>query len=184
MSRIGKKTIKLPGGVEAAVDENNITVKGPKGELRVQIRPEIKAEIQDNQILFRVGDEHKNASAFWGLARALVANAVKGVSEGYKKELEIQGVGYRARVEGEELVLEMGFSHPVKFPKPSGIDLKVEKNIIIVSGADKQLVGETAAKIRAVRPPEPYKGKGIRYAGETVLRKAGKRAEGAGAVKA
>ncbi|MBU1045869.1 50S ribosomal protein L6 [Patescibacteria group bacterium] len=178
MSRIGKKLIKIPSGVEVKIDGNDITIKGPKGELKIQIRPEIEASIQDNQISFNLKEQGKNASAYWGLARALAANAVKGVTEGYKKELEIQGVGYRARVEGDDLVLEMGFSHPVNLKKPEGIEFAIEKNIIIISGFDKQAVGEMAAKIRAIRPPEPYKGKGIRYVGETVLRKAGKRAEG------
>lgn len=179
MSRIGKKIIKVPDGVTIKINGTNIEIKGPKGELMVQIRPEIEAVMRDEQISFTVKEQSKESSAFWGLARALVANAVKGVTEGYKKELEIQGVGYRARVEGNNLVLEMGFSHPVNLEKPSGIDFTIEKNIIRISGIDKQLVGETSAKIRAVRPPEPYKGKGIRYVGEVVLRKAGKRAEGA-----
>jgi len=161
------------------IDEINILIKGPKGELKVQVRPEIEANIQDNQIKLNIKEQSKNSNAYWGLSRALVANAVHGVSEGYKKELEIQGVGYRARVEGNGLVLEMGFSHPVELKTPEGIEFAIEKNIIIVSGIDKQLVGEMAAQIRAVRPPEPYKGKGIRYVGEIVLRKAGKRAEGA-----
>ncbi|MCX6738378.1 MAG: 50S ribosomal protein L6 [Candidatus Parcubacteria bacterium] len=179
MSRIGKQLIKVPSGVTVIIKGTNIEIKGPKGELMVQIRPEIEATLQNDQISFTVKEQSKESSAFWGLARALVANAVKGVTEEYKKELEIQGVGYRARVEGDNLVLEMGFSHPVNLARPNGIDFKVEKNIIKISGIDKQLVGETAAKIRAVRPPEPYKGKGIRYVGEVVLRKAGKRAEGA-----
>jgi large subunit ribosomal protein L6 len=179
MSRIGKQLIKVPSGVEIKINGTNIEVKGPKGELMVQIRPEIEATMQDGQISFTVKEQSKESSAFWGLARALVANAVKGVTEEYKKELEIQGVGYRARVEGDNLVLEMGFSHPVNMEKPKGVNFTVEKNIVRVSGIDKQLVGETAAKIRAVKPPEPYKGKGIRYVGEVVLRKAGKRAEGA-----
>ncbi|MBU3964380.1 50S ribosomal protein L6 [Patescibacteria group bacterium] len=179
MSRIGKQPIKIPDKVEVNIDGNNITIKGPKGELKVQIRPEIEASVQDGQISFNIREQGKNASAFWGLTRALVANAVKGVIEGYNKKLEIQGVGYRARVEGDGLILEMGFSHPINLKTPEGIDFAVEKNIIIVSGIDKQLVGETAAKIRRVRPPEPYKGKGIRYVGEVVLRKAGKRAESA-----
>jgi large subunit ribosomal protein L6 len=179
MSRIGKQLIKVPSGVIVTINGTIIEVKGPKGELIVQIRPEIEAKMQDGQISFTVKEQSKESSAFWGLAKALVANAVKGVTEEYKKELEIQGVGYRARVEGDNLVLEMGFSHPVNLAKPNGISFIVEKNIIRIFGIDKQLVGETAAKIRAIKPPEPYKGKGIRYVGETVLRKAGKRAEGA-----
>ena len=181
MSRIGRQPIKIPDGLTAEMKDNKFKVKGPKGELSFQIRPEIEVVIKDNQIIVSIKQETKESKAFWGLTRSLIFNAVKGVNQGYQKQLEIQGVGYKARVEGEELVLEVGFSHPVNIKKPEGIEFSVSKNIITVSGIDKQLVGEMAAQTRAARPPEPYKGKGIRYLGEEVIRKVGKRAAEAAA---
>ncbi len=177
MSRIGKQPINIPKGVEVKMDKGEIKVKGPKGELNFQIRPEIEVATKDNQIVTSIKEETKRSSAFWGLTRSLIFNAVKGVNEGYKKELEIQGVGYRANIEGDTLILEVGFSHKVNIKKPEDIEFSVSKNIITISGIDKQSVGEISAQIRAVKPPEPYKGKGIRYVGEEVLRKVGKRAE-------
>jgi len=176
MSRIGKQPIKIPNGVKAEIDGQEIRVQGPKGELSLRIPPEIEAMIREDQIIIKIKQETKQSKAFWGLIRSLINNAVLGVSQGFKKQLEIQGVGYRAKMEGEELVIEAGFSHPVKIKKPKDIEFLVEKNIITVTGIDKQRVGQLAAEIRAVRPPEPYKGKGIRYLGEEVIRKAGKRA--------
>jgi len=176
MSRIGKKPIDIPTGTEIKIEKREFKVKGPKGELGFQVRPEIAVAVKDNQIIVSIKEETKQSNAFWGLTRSLIFNAVKGVTEGYEKQLEIQGVGYKARIEGEDLVLEVGFSHLVNIKKPEGIEFSVLKNIITVSGANKQLVGETSAQIRAVRPPEPYKGKGIRYLGEEVIRKVGKRA--------
>jgi len=178
MSRIGKKPIEIPQGVEISIENNLVKVKGPKGELEQYIRPEIKIEKKENEIIVSVGKETKRTSALWGLSRTLIANMIEGVTNGYEKKLEIQGVGYRANLEGEDLVLLVGFSHPVKIEKVAGIKFEVQKLNIIVSGISKELVGQVAARIRAVRPPEPYKGKGIRYEGEYVRRKSGKKAVG------
>ncbi len=175
MSRIGKLPIELPEGVTVQVEDSKINVQGPKGELSFFVPQEIEVNIKEKVVETKIKTETKKSRAFWGLARNLINNAVKGVSEGFQKQLEIQGIGYRARLEGDELVLEMGFSHLIKIKKPAGIEFGVEKNIITVSGFDKQLVGQIAADIRKVRPPEPYKGKGIRYVGEQVRRKAGKK---------
>ena len=179
MSRIGKKPIQIPPGVEIKIENEEITVKGPKGELKRKIRPEIAVENKDGQIFVSVKKNQKNSNPFWGLTRTLIFNMVQGVVEGHQKELEIHGVGYRANLEGEDLVLLVGYSHPVKIKKVEGIDFKIEKNVITVSGTEKELVGQIAAKIRKVRKPEPYKGKGIRYVGEYVRRKVGKKAVGA-----
>ena len=176
MSRIGKKPILIPEKVEININGQKVTVIGPKGELFREIRPEIKVEIKDNQIFAQPQIETKETNAFWGLSRALLANMIKGVIEGYEKKLEIQGIGFKAALEGEDLVLQVGFSHSVKVKAPSGIKFSVEKNIIIISGIDKEKVGLFASKIRKIKPPEPYKGKGIRYQGEIVRRKVGKRA--------
>ena len=175
MSRIGKKPIPIPEDVEVEITDSTVKVKGPKGELQREILSEIKVEKKGREILVMPGQETKRTKAFWGLVRALIFNMVKGVKEGYEKKLEIEGVGYRAKLEGEDLVLQVGFSHPVKIKQEEGIKFSVEKNIITVLGIDKELVGQVAAKIRAVRPPEPYKGKGIKYLGEYVQRKAGKK---------
>lgn len=172
MSRIGKKPILIPDSVEVKIEGQKVIVRGPKGEISREFRPEVEIALEDRQIVVR----GERAKAFWGLTRALLANMVKGVTEGYEKKLAIEGVGYKAGIEGEELVLNVGFSHQVRIKTPQGIKLSAEKNIIIVSGIDKELVGQTAATIRAVRPPEPYKGKGIRYVGEQIRRKLGKRA--------
>ncbi|MBA7611179.1 50S ribosomal protein L6 [subsurface metagenome] len=176
MSRIGKKPIEILQGVEVKIDGSKVLIKGPKGELAFEVRPEIKVEVKEGKILVAPQIETKNTKAFWGLTRALLQNIIKGVTEGYEKKLEIEGVGYRANLEGQDLVLNVGFSHPVKIKAPEGIKFAVEKNMITVSGIDKGLVGQTAAKIRKVRPPEPYKGKGIKYVGEQIRRKVGKRA--------
>lgn len=176
MSRIGKKPIDIPTEVEVSIENNVVNVKGPKGELERIIRPEIKIEKKDNQIVVAPDKKTKRTNALWGLSRTLIFNMIEGVTKGYEKKLEIQGVGYRANLEGEDLVLLIGFSHPVKIAKVAGIKLEVQKNIIVISGINKELVGQVAAKIRKVRPPEPYKGKGIRYVGEYVRRKAGKKA--------
>jgi len=177
MSRIGKKPILIPEGVEVKIEGQKVTIRGPKGELAEEIRPEIKVEVKENKIFVLPQIETKKTKAFWGLTRALLANMVMGVSEGYEKKLQIEGLGYRATLEGpSDLVLYVGFSHPVKIQAPSGIKFSVEKNIITVSGTDKELVGQTAAKIRSVQPPEPYKGRGIKYLGEVIRRKVGKKA--------
>ena len=174
MSRIGKKPIEIPAGVEVKIVGQQLSVKRPKGELSLRVRPEIKIEMKDNKILVSTQDEE--AKAFWGLTRALIANMVQGVVKNFEKKLEIIGVGNKAVMEGQTLVLSVGFSHQVKVPAPQGIAFSVEKNIITVQGSDIGLVGQTAANIRKVRPPEPYKGKGIRYFGEQIKLKEGKRA--------
>ncbi len=180
MSRIGKKPIKIPQGVEVKIEGQQVEVKGPRGELSLTVKPAIKLKLQDKELSLKVDKQDKQTRAFWGLFRSLINNAVLGVTKGFEKQLEIQGVGYRAKLEGNKLVLELGFSHNIEIEKPKDIEFKVEKNIIAISGIDKQLVGQKAAEIRALKPAEPYKGKGIRYVGEEVRRKVGKRAAGAG----
>ncbi len=175
MSRIGKKPIEIPEGVDIKIDKQLITVKGPKGELSREFRPEIRVKIEAGKVFVSVKRQTKQSKAFWGLTRALLANMVKGVVDGYEKKLEIHGLGYKAKMEEEELVLSVGFTHFVKIKSPKGIKILVEKNIITVSGIDKELVGLIASKIRKVKPAEPYKGKGIRYQGEQIRRKAGKK---------
>ena len=175
MSRIGKKPIDIPQGVEIKVDGQTVTAKGPQGEESVTVRPEIKVEVKDNQIVLTKVGESRETDALYGLSRTLVANAVHGVKEAFVKNLEIQGVGYRANMEGKNLNLSLGYSHPVIVEPPAGITFTVEANTkITVKGSNKQTVGDVAAFIRAKRPPEVYKGKGIRYEGEYIRRKAGK----------
>jgi large subunit ribosomal protein L6 len=175
MSRVGKKPILIPESVEVKIEGQKVIIKGPKGELSQEVRPEIMIEQKNGQIFVLPKIETKKTKALWGLTRALIANMIKGVTEGYEKKLEIQGLGYRATIEGEDLVLFAGFTHPVKIKCPQKIKFSVEKNVISVSGIDKELVGQVASKIRKVRPPEPYKGTGIRYQGEVIRRKAGKK---------
>ncbi|XOB40426.1 MAG: 50S ribosomal protein L6 [Candidatus Nealsonbacteria bacterium] len=175
MSRIGKKPIEIPEGVEVKIENGKVTIKGPKGELFWGVRPEIGVEVKEGKIFVLPKVSTKKTKAFWGLTRALLANMVKGVVEGYQKKLEIRGLGYKAKLEGEDLVLQVGFTHPVKLKIPEDIKILVEKNIITVSGINKERVGLIASKIRKVKRPEPYKGKGIRYLGEQVRRKAGKK---------
>jgi len=175
MSRIGKKPILIPKDVEVKISDNIVMVKGPKGELQREIRPEIGVEIKEGKILVSPKQETKKTKAFWGLTRALIANMIEGVLKGYEKKLEMEGIGYRAKLEGEDLVLQVGFSHPVEIKQEENIKFSVEKNVITISGIDKELVGQIAARIRSVRPPEPYKGKGIRYLGEQIRRKTGKK---------
>jgi large subunit ribosomal protein L6 len=175
MSRIGKKPIPVPSGVTVSVDGSTIKVKGPKGELTRVIRSEIAVEQNDGELTLTRPNDSKENRAYHGLTRALIANMVEGVTSGFKKTLEIIGVGYRAEKKGEELVLTVGYSHQVKYPQPAGITLTAQTpTLVIIEGIDKQKVGQVAAELRAVRPPEPYKGKGIRYQGEQVRRKAGK----------
>lgn len=176
MSRIGKSPISIPEGVTVRVTGALVSVKGPKGELEISLHPWVQAEVKDREVVILPKGDTKKTPALWGLFRALIANMVQGVTEGFEKKLEFEGIGYRAVVEGDMLNLQLGFSHPVKFRTPAGIKLSVEKNVIKISGIDKGLVGETAARIRALKPPEPYKGKGIRYQGEVIRRKAGKKA--------
>jgi large subunit ribosomal protein L6 len=176
MSRIGIKPIPVPNGVMVTIgDRNNVTVKGPKGELSGSFSPRMKITQEDGQVTVSRPNDARENKALHGLTRSLLNNMVVGVTDGYTKVLEIQGVGYRAQMQGKNLVLNVGFSHPVTMQPPEGITYGVEANTrVTVTGIDKQMVGEQAAKIRIVRPPEPYKGKGIRYQGEYVRRKAGK----------
>ena len=175
MSRIGKRPITIPSKVTVTINGSHVAVKGPKGELS-RVRPSaVTVEQEGDTILVKRHDESRLSRQLHGLSRTLVANMVDGVSQGFQKRLEIQGVGYRAQVQGRNLVLSLGYSHPVQIEPPEGIQLAVENNTnVIVSGFDKELVGNVAAQIRDKRPPEPYKGKGVRYAGEVVRRKAGK----------
>ncbi|MDJ0554665.1 MAG: 50S ribosomal protein L6 [Microcoleaceae cyanobacterium MO_207.B10] len=175
MSRIGKRPINIPNKVTVTIEGQKVLVKGPKGELSREITPEISIEQEGETIVVKPRNDSRRARQRYGLSRTLVANMVEGVSNGYQKRLEIQGVGYRAQVQGTKLILNVGYSKPVEMPAPEGIQMAVENNTnVIVSGINKELVGNMAAKIRAVRPPEVYKGKGIRYAGEMIRRKAGK----------
>ena len=176
MSRVGKKPIEIPSGVSVVISNGSVTVKGPKGEITRSINPEVSLRQENSTLIVVPVAKTKRTPALWGLTRAIVAHSVEGVSRGFEKKLEIEGIGYRVNLDGKDLVFALGFSHPVKFPAPAGIEFKVEKNVMRVSGFDKELVGETAAKIRALKKPEPYKGKGIHYQGEVVRRKAGKKA--------
>lgn len=177
MSRVGRKIIPLPKGVEVAQKGNDVVVKGPKGSLTTPLVKGIGVKIENGQVEFTRSDEERQTRAFHGLMRALVANNVTGVSEGFKRELDIIGVGYRAEVKGREVVFQLGYSHPVRFPIPEGIDIAVDKGgRVTVTGIDRQQVGQTAAEIRSLRAPDPYKGKGIKYTDEVIRRKAGKAA--------
>jgi len=174
MSRIGKLPIDIPTGVTITVDSNSINVKGPKGELFVPKLDEVKVSINDNQVIVNRNNDEKIAKAQHGLQRALINNAVIGVSSGYEKRLEVNGVGFRVSGGGQSIEMLLGFSHPVKYKAPNGVNLTVDKMNIIVNGIDKQLVGQAAAEIRSLKKPEPYKGKGIKYIDEVLRRKAGK----------
>ena len=176
MSRIGKKPVALPKGVTASIDGQTVKVKGPKGELSVKLVPEVSVSVGDTGISVAPRKEMERAPQMWGLSRTLVNNLVTGVTTGFSQKLEIQGVGYRAAVQGKTLNLQLGYSHDVNYAIPEGITITTEKpTLITVSGIDKQLVGQVAAEIRGFRPPEPYKGKGVRYEGEYVRRKEGKK---------
>jgi len=182
MSKIGRLPITIPSNVTITIVGNVVTVKGVKGELSYEMRPKIKAELTGDQLVISRTSEDKPVRALHGLTRALIANNVKGVSAGFTKNLELVGTGYRARMQGTKLILSLGYSHEIEFVPPAGIEIKVEgTTVIIVSGHDIQSVGQAAAVIRSYRKPEPYKGKGIRYAGEVVRRKAGKAAKAASA---
>ena len=178
MSKIGKKPIMIPENAEVEISGGILKFKGVNGSLDLKIPPYIKAEIKNNILLFSPENNSQETMANWGTARALSNNAILGVTQGFNKVLEIEGVGYRVNMEGDILILNIGFSHPVRFVPPDSIKISVGKNIIKVSGADKTLVGEIAAKIRALKKPEPYKGKGIKYQGEVIRRKAGKKVAG------
>ncbi len=188
MSRIGKKIINIPKDVEVKIDGRRVVVKGPKGELSEITPSELKVELRDStgeesggqkELIITPQGESKKIYSLWGLFRSLVSNMIKGTTEGFEKKLEVEGIGFRAALSGNKLVLNLGLSHPVEIEAPEGIEFNVEKNVITVSGRNKQLVGQIAAKIRDQKRPEPYKGKGIRYSGEIVRRKAGKKAAAA-----
>jgi len=179
MSRIGKKPIIIPSGVSVAIDGADVRIKGPKGELSRNIGREVSVAEEGGLLAVSPKNESKAARAMWGTARMHLANMVQGVTQGFAKQLQIEGIGYRAAVDGQNLVLNMGFTHPVVVQALPGISFKVEKNIVTVAGYDKELVAKLAAQIRRVRPPEPYKGKGIRNVGEIVRRKVGKKAAAA-----
>lgn len=180
MSRVGKKPIQIPAAVEIKIEQGMIAAKGPKGSLSKKIPEGILVEQKEKEVIVSPKSVNKRNKALWGLMRMIISNMVEGAEKGFEKKLEMQGVGYKANVQGNDLVLEVGFSHDVKLPAPEGISFSMEKNVIVVSGIDKELVGQAAAVIRRVRPPEPYKGKGIRYQGEVIRRKVGKKAAGAG----
>jgi large subunit ribosomal protein L6 len=180
MSRIGKRPVPLPTGVSAAVDGRTITIKGPKGELSRTIHEELAVAVEDGTVVVRRPSDEARHKALHGLTRTLVANMVDGVTKGFAKALEIQGVGYKAEVKPFGVQLVVGLSHPVAYHAPKGIKISVDNNVLVkIEGIDKELVGQVAAELRNVRPPEPYKGKGIRYQGEQVRRKAGKTAQAA-----
>lgn len=176
MSRVGKNPVEVPQGVEVKIDGRLVTAKGQQGQLAYEMTDDVLAELADGNITVRPVGESKQARAMWGTARSRIQGLVTGVSEGFRKDLEIVGVGYRAAVQGSSLNLQLGFSHEVNYPIPEGIKIQCEKpTSIAISGADKQKVGQVAAEIRSYRPPEPYKGKGIKYADEFILRKEGKK---------
>ena len=177
MSRIGKKPVPIPSGVEVKLDGDTVAVKGPKGQLETAILGDlVEVSVEDNEVKVTPRNQTKQARSAWGLTRSLINNMVIGVTEGFQKKLEIVGVGYRAQLQGRNLKLNLGFSHDVIYEVPEGIEVQVpQPTEIIVSGIDKQKVGQVAAEIRAWRPPEPYKGKGVRYAGEYIFRKEGKK---------
>jgi len=175
MSRIGRLPIDIPAGVDVKIDGSAVTVKGPKGELSLNVASPIEVKIEENQILVTRPDDERNSRSLHGLTRTLINNNIVGVTQGYSKQLEIVGTGYRVAQKGSAIEFALGFSHPVTVEAPAGITFAVEgNNKVTVTGIDKQLVGETAANVRKIKKPEPYKGKGIRYAGEVVRRKAGK----------
>ena len=176
MSRVGQKPVQIPSGVEVAINGALVTAKGKLGELSLEMLDTVSAGIEDGKVVVKPVDESKAARSMWGTTRSQIQSLVTGVSEGFTKQLEINGVGYRAAVQGSTLNLQLGYSHDINYPIPEGITIKCERpTAIAVSGANKQRVGQVAAEIRAYRPPEPYKGKGIKYAEETILRKEGKK---------
>ncbi len=174
MSKIGKKLIQVPKGVDIKIDGGSVSVKGPKGELKRVFDNSVSVTVADGKV--SIINQKKDGTEMWGLVRALIANMVKGVSDGFEKKLEFEGVGYKANVKGTDLELNLGYSHPILIKIPAGIEVKVEKNVIKVNGIDNELIGHFCAEVKSKRLPEPYKGKGIRYAGEVIRRKAGKKA--------
>ena len=178
MSKIGKKLIEVPNGVTAIIEDGLVKVKGPKGELEYKIPRELKVTFMENKMAVLPIAKSKRTPALWGTIRAVIANMISGVTNGFEKKLEIEGIGFKAQTQGNDLVFNLGFSHQIVFKVPDGIKVDVSKNTITISGISKELVGQTAADIRALKKPEPYKGKGIRYAGEVIKRKVGKKVAG------
>lgn len=176
MSRLGKRPVEAPKGVEVTIDGQTVRAKGPKGQMELTLVDHVRAKLEDGGVVVSPADDSKEARAMWGMSRALVLNLVQGVSAGFEKDLELVGVGYRAQMRGKDLVMQLGYSHEVVYTPPAGITITSGKPTEIkVAGADKQVVGQVAAEIRSWRPPEPYKGKGVRYAGEYIRRKEGKK---------
>jgi large subunit ribosomal protein L6 len=185
MSRIGKQPVSIPTGVTVEIKGSEVTVKGPKGDLKKEFHPNIKIQMKDNELIVTRSNDLKENRALHGLTRSLLANMIEGVTKGYEKQLEIVGVGYRAQASKNKITLNLGYSHPIEYTAPESIEFEMDKekkNLITVKGLDKQIVGEVAAKVRSYRKPEPYKGKGIKYIDEQIIRKAGK-AAGAGAAE-
>jgi large subunit ribosomal protein L6 len=177
MSRIGKKPITIPANIEIKIANDSISIKGPKGELIQNIHPLVKVEKKDQEIIVNViNPDNKQQRSLWGLFNRLIQNMIIGVTQGFEKKLEVIGIGFRVNLQGQKLILNLGFSHPVEFVLPKGIAAAVDKNTITITGIDKYLVGEIAAQIRRIKKPEPYKGKGIKYADEIIKKKAGKAA--------
>ncbi|MEZ4359409.1 MAG: 50S ribosomal protein L6 [Kofleriaceae bacterium] len=176
MSRIGRKPLEIPKGVQVSITNDQVSAKGPKGSLVVKRHKDIEVKEEQGSLVFVRNQEVGSVRAAHGLMRALCANMLTGVTTGFERQLEINGVGYKAEVKGQTLTLSLGFSHPIEYKLPEGIAAKVDKNMLILSGIDRQALGAAASKVRSFRPPEPYKGKGIKYAGETIIRKAGKTA--------
>jgi len=177
MSRIGKKPVTVVAGIDVSLDGTTLVAKKGNNEKRLETHGRVEISIDGAEVTFARAGESKESSAFWGTYRALFANIIEGLDKGFEKSLEINGVGYRAAVQGKVLNLQLGFSHPVEYAIPEGLDVTVTKNIITLKGSDKQVVGQAAAEIRSFRPPEPYKGKGVKYTDETIIRKAGKSAK-------
>ena len=177
MSRIGKKTVALPAGIEAKVNDTKLIISKGKEIKELETYGRVNIAIEKTEIKFSIEKEDKESKAFWGTYRALTNNIIVGLDKGFEKKLEINGVGYKAAVKGKELELNLGFSHPINYPIPAGLNIAVDKNVIIIKGSDKQQVGQVSAEIRAFRPPEPYKGKGVKYVDEHIIRKAGKTAK-------
>ena len=177
MSRIGKKPISIPNGVEVKIDGSSLKFKKSNNEKELDLKGHVDVKIEDGKIEFSPKGEDRQRRAYWGTYRALANNIVLGLTEGFSKQLEINGVGYRAAMKGKVLELNLGFSHPINFESPKGIEISVDKNVVTIKGDDKQQVGQVAAEIRGFRPPEPYKGKGIKYLEERIIRKAGKTAK-------
>ncbi len=177
MSRVGRKPIAIPDKTKVSLNDRILTIQGEKGTLTQAIHPDVQVNMEDNVLTVSIGRQDKKTRALWGMTRAIVANMVTGVSKGFERVLEINGIGYRAESKGNSIVFHLGYSHPIDYPLPDGVEAKIDRNIIRLSGINKELLGFTASTIRRLRPPEPYKGKGVKYAEEKITRKAGKTAK-------